>query len=244
MTEPALSIAKLTKRYDLRRVLRGVTLTLSAGEMLLLLGANGAGKTTLISIVSGRVRASGGEVRIAGELAKPGSPAGGRIGVVGHSTMLHPGLSVRENLTWFAAALGVDMPKARVQHLLERFGAKHLAKRETSRLSRGEGQRIALVRAMLADPPLLLLDEPFTGLDEGGRLSLQDELRALRDAGKAMLLTTHETDLGASLADRVALLEKGKIVAESGSGAEKLAPGAIIERYRAGLLPQRTSAGS
>ena len=238
-TTSVLSISGVTKRYDLRRVLRGVELELGAGEILLLLGANGAGKTTLISIISGRVRASEGEVSVLGTRAKPGSPSGASIGIVGHSPMLHPGLSVRDNLEWFAAALGIGEGKARVRDLLERFGAKGLSERDTGRLSRGEGQRVALVRAMLADPPLLLLDEPFTGLDEAGRLSLLAELGALREAGKAILLTTHETDLGASIATRVALLSKGKI--ESIETSEQArASGGVIERYRASLAPKQT----
>lgn len=233
MNESVLSIRKLTKRFDVRRVLRGVDLTLHAGQTLLLLGANGAGKTTLLSIIAGRARASSGSVEVLSE-AISAQRASHKIGSVGHSVMLHPGLSVGENLTWFAAALGVSDPKQRARDLLERFGATHLAKRETGKLSRGEGQRVALARAMLADPPLLLLDEPFTGLDEAGRMGLIDEIMGLREAGKAVLLTTHETDLGASLATDVAWLVRGVIDAVEASEHAQ-GEGGVIERYRRGL---------
>jgi len=142
----------------------------------------------------------------------PGNPGVlAMIGVVGHEPMLHTGLTVRENIEWFAAMAGDPNPVQRTKTLLSRFRLNSQADMEVRTLSRGQQQRAGLARALVADPPLLLLDEPFTGLDEPARESLAAELIALRAAGKSVILTTHETALGLRCATSVCLLRNRSI---------------------------------
>lgn len=188
-------------------VLDGVSFTLGRGDCLLLLGQNGAGKTTLLGILSGKMRPTRGSVTLNGIRVAPGSPRTHELtGVVGHEPMLHTGLTVRENLAWFAAMVGDPSPEARTDALLKRFRLGSHADAEVRTLSRGQQQRAGLARAMVSDPALLLLDEPFTGLDEPARDSLAADLRNLRAAGTSVILTTHETAVGLASATHVALL--------------------------------------
>ncbi len=169
---PALELHELTRHYGERTALGGVSLTLHAGETLLVLGANGAGKTTLLRILATLLRPHAGQVRVLGE-ELPGAAwaVRGRIGLLGHAPLLYRELSARENLRFHARLHGV--PASRVEQLLEGVGMRTRADEHVRSLSRGMTQRVAVARAVLHDPELLLLDEPRANLDPAGAVLVE-----------------------------------------------------------------------
>lgn len=213
---PVLELESLTKRFGRLAVLRGVDLCVRTGEVVGLLGANGAGKTTLLSIVAGLLPASSGSRSYFGRRSdEVTTDLRARIALVSHTAQLYPRLSAIENLELFAdlrSAAG-----ARVQPgapLLQRLGLGHASDRMAGTFSRGMLQRLALARALLGKPELLLLDEPFTALDRPGRALLARVLRDERDRGAAILLISHDVEALVSVADRVVLLEGGCVAGE------------------------------
>ncbi len=207
-----LFVDGLSKRYELRRVLNSVSLNVAAGQTLLLLGHNGAGKTTLMNIVTGRMQADAGRVTVAElDVRRKALNARALIGFVGHDTMLHGGLTVRENIRWFANMLGMADVDARIRELCDQFEMRAFLDQVVGRLSDGQRKRASLARALVGQPKLLLLDEPFAGLDEPGRNSLTKLIADLGAADRAILLTTHDTELGLSCATHVAHLSDGRI---------------------------------
>ena len=216
---PALdrvSIDKVAKRYGSERALAGVTLELRAGSMCALLGHNGAGKSTLIGIVSTLVRPSTGAVRYhSGGRAVDADAVRREIGLLAHASLCYAELSAIENLELFGGLYGVDATPATLARLLDRVGLEDRARTRPARTySRGMVQRLALARALLTRPSLLLLDEPFTGLDRGGALALGDELGQLVAAGTIVLVVTHDLEAIAGRADHVAILRRGQLVLE------------------------------
>ncbi|NUQ33736.1 MAG: heme ABC exporter ATP-binding protein CcmA [Planctomycetaceae bacterium] len=207
-----LKVDGISKSFEGRRVLERVSFELAGGQTLLLLGLNGAGKTTLLSILAGMLKPDAGEVAIGGQSPYRTPQVKARIGYVTHQTMLHPGLTVRESLEWFAKMLEVSQPKERVENLGQQLGMISILDRRAGKLSRGEGQRASIARAMIADPSLLLLDEPFTGLDERGCEQLGEVLRTLSSPERSIIMTTHDTERGLSFATHVALLERGSLI--------------------------------
>lgn len=229
MADLLLDAQRIGKRYESRSVLDEVSIALEAGQGLLLLGANGAGKTTLLGILCGRVRPDHGTVTVAGiPVAAESAIALSMIGVVGHEPMLHTGLTLRENLVWCASMCGVRGAKQRADSLISEMKLTRQADFELRKLSRGQQQRAGLARALVASPRVLLLDEPFTGLDEPARDWLAAELRSMRARGMAFILTTHETELGLSCADSCALLKNGRLSAPV--AAAKAAP--LLAEFR------------
>jgi heme exporter protein A len=202
----------LTARYPGQPVLRpaliDVDLDLGAGERLLLLGPNGAGKSTFIRVFAGLMRPARGKALVAGLSARS---ARGSVGVVSHATYLYDELTAAENLRLFAELYGVDQPVERTAQLLGRVGVAHLADVQVGRLSRGQQQRVTIARALLHDPPVLLLDEPETGLDAAA-FGLLTEL-ATSDA-RTVVLTTHNLSAGLQLGTRIAILARGRLVYE------------------------------
>jgi heme exporter protein A len=212
LADPAVRADNISRAFDGRPVLKGVSIAVHPGECLFLLGRNGAGKTTLLSILSGRLKPDSGTVTLAATTLSAEPHARATAGVVGHEPMLHQGLTLRKNLVWFARMTGADDPEARAATLLATVSlSPETADTEVRRLSRGQAQRGGLARALIADPPLLLLDEPFTGLDEPARQSLQASIAQLRASGHALILTCHETDLGLACSTHVALLHKATL---------------------------------
>jgi heme exporter protein A len=209
-------IRKVGKRYGSERALASVTLDLAAGSMCALLGHNGAGKTTLLGIVSTLVRPSGGtvEYRAKGE-AVTGGEVRRQIGLLAHSSLCYGELTARENLELAAGLYEVDGSPRAMEAVLDRVGLEPRARDRASRTySRGMLQRLALARALLTGPSLLLLDEPFTGLDRDGALALGAELGVLRDAGAIVVVVTHDLEAIAGRTDHVAILRRGQLVCE------------------------------
>jgi heme exporter protein A len=216
---PALDrvhIEKVAKRYGSERALAGVSLELRAGSMCALLGHNGAGKSTLIGIVSTLVRPSSGDVAYqAGGKALAGEAVRREIGLLAHASLCYGELSAIENLELFAGLYDVDGRRAALTKLLDRVGLDERARTRAARTySRGMLQRLALARALLSRPSLLLLDEPFTGLDRGGALALGEQLGELRAGGAIVVVVTHDLEAIAGRADHVAVLRRGQLVFE------------------------------
>ncbi len=218
----------LEKRFGRSVALRGVDLDVRAGEALAVVGPNGAGKSTLLRMLAGLVRPSAGTLLLGGIPAgRPGARA--QIGLVAHATFLYPQLTARENLLFAGRLHGVAQPEARAARLLEEEGLADAAGRAAGSFSRGMAQRLSIARALMHDPPVLLLDEPFTGLDRRAGDSLCARIRALRAAGRTFLLVTHDLAQAAALADAALVLASGLCVREL-RGAE-LGAAALEQAY-------------
>ena len=211
---PALDkveIKKIVKRFGSERALVGVTMELVGRSMCALLGHNGAGKTTLLGILSTLMRPNDGSVayRANGQVVT-GADVRREIGMLAHQSLCYGELSARENLELFAGLYEVDGSAKTIDAALDRVGLEPKARERAARTySRGMLQRLALARALLTRPSLLLLDEPFTGLDRDGALALGAELAALRDAGAIVVVVTHDLEAIAGRADHVAILRRG-----------------------------------
>lgn len=209
---PALSCRKLTKRYGRVTALRAVNIEVHPGECVALFGRNGAGKTTLLHIAGSLIRSFEGEVSVFGTPVKKSDVETRRaVGLVLHDTCLYLDLTVADNLRFFARLYGVAHPEARVGELLDAVELKTRAPSIARELSRGMKQRLAIGRALVHRPRLLLLDEPFTGLDELSCQSLSALLTDFTSAGGAVLMSTHDLERGFQAATRVAILDRGAI---------------------------------
>ncbi len=211
-----VEITKVAKRYGTERALAGVNLELAGTSMCALLGHNGAGKTTLLGILSTLVRPSDGKVRYRSRGSEvTGADVRREIGMLAHASLCYPELSAFENLEFFAGLYGLDTSPKVLSAVLDRVGLEPRARFRPSRTySRGMVQRLALARALLTRPSLLLLDEPFTGLDRGGAIALGAELGKLRDDGAIVVVVTHDLEAIAGRADHVAILRRGQLVFE------------------------------
>ena len=205
----------LSKSLGLRPVLTDVCLDVAAGDCVALTGANGTGKTTLLRCLAGETRPTSGSIEWFGQSTGAVAVPKQRIGVVAHDTRLYPDLSARENLLFAARMCRVPDAGQRVDECLQRTGLIRQAHRSPAQFSRGMQQRLALARALIHDPDLILLDEPFTGLDQAGTEWLCDLLRAQRDRGRALVLATHDRLVITALAARVALLSGCRLTEDS-----------------------------
>jgi heme ABC exporter ATP-binding subunit CcmA len=211
----ALEVERLGKRFGRTVALTGVSCAVPAGEAVLLLGHNGAGKTTLLRLCATLLTPSEGRVCVAGlDAGRHGAAVRRRVAVLGHESFLYPDLTAHENLTFYARLYGLADARARVEERLDRFALRGWAHRPVRTLSRGLVQRCALARVLLHDPRLLLLDEPFTGLDLAARELLCEQLQAARVAGVAVVMSTHDVPLGAALCQRALVLARGALIAD------------------------------
>jgi ABC-2 type transport system ATP-binding protein len=225
-TEPAIAIAGLEKRYGDVRAVDGISLTVAPGTVFGLLGPNGAGKTTTVETLEGYRRADAGTVRVLGlDPARAGARLRRRIGVMLQEGGLYPGIRPLEALRLFASYY--DAPED-PDALLDRVGLRPVAGTLVRRLSGGERQRLSLALALVGRPELVFLDEPTAGLDPHARATAWALLRELRDRGITVLLTTHAMDEAEQLCDRIAIIDRGRLVA-SGSPAELTAAAADDE---------------
>ena len=226
----AIEVRELRKSYDGVEAVRGISFTIGSGEVFGLLGPNGAGKTTTVEVLEGYRRPDGGEVSVLGvDPRRAGTGWRERIGVVPQSGELFPNLTALEHLELFAGYYAEPRPPREVLALV---GLEHKADAKSRTLSGGERRRLDLGIALVGDPELLFLDEPTTGFDPGARRAAWETIRSLRSLGKTILLTTHYIEEAQRLADRVAVLQRGEIVA-AGTPAEltAAAPASRI-RYR------------
>lgn len=215
---------RLSRDFGPRHALAGVSLHVAKGETVALLGPNGAGKSTLLLILAGVLRASGGSATVAG-LQIPGDEArlGERIGFVPQGESVYPELTVRENVRLFGKLHRASDLDVRTEALLKELDLRDRAGEPAGRLSGGLRQRLSIACSLVHDPPVLLLDEPATGLDPIARDRLLVSLRALGGKGRTTLFTTHNLEDAARLADRVVLLSKGKVAGETrGASVEQL----------------------
>ncbi|MCC7416695.1 MAG: ABC transporter ATP-binding protein [Acidobacteria bacterium] len=212
-----VSLKGIARHYGRRRALSGITLTVHGGEIVGLLGPNGAGKSTLIGVLATLVAPSSGELRFGG-LSPREAAVRGRIGLLAHELHLYGELTAHENLAFFAGLYGLD-PGAAVGAALERAGLSERAHDEVASFSRGMRQRLALERALLHRPRLLLLDEPFTGLDDAAVGFVVDRLRRLAADGCIIVVATHDLDVADGLVTRVALIRGGRLVSDEPAGA-------------------------
>jgi len=230
-----VALRGLEKRFGAVSALRSIDLEVAEGESLAILGPNGAGKSTLLRIIAGLSHASAGEI----ERHDSETPRS-RIGYLGHATLLYPELSARENLIFAGRLHQVADPRARADALLAEEDLGDVAHRRAGGFSRGMAQRLSIARARVHEPTLLLLDEPFTGLDHAAANRLSARLGELRERGQALILVTHELDHAAALADSAIVLRAGRVVARI--GGDDLAPDRLPQRYAEATLPASTRA--
>ncbi|MQC16796.1 MAG: ABC transporter ATP-binding protein [Chloroflexi bacterium] len=210
----AIEARGLSRAYGGVRVLRDVSLTLPAGSKTALLGSNGAGKTTLVNLLSTLVSPTSGSFRIAG-MDVTSARVRHAIGVLGHRPMLYEDFSPLENLEFFARVYDVADAEPRIEELLRAVGLWMRRHEQTAILSRGYHQRLALARALLHRPSVLIADEPETGLDPEG-MALLDDL-ALRDPALTVLAATHRIDHIDAWATGIVRLERGRVVEDTSS---------------------------
>ena len=208
-----ISVNHVHKRYDRRPVLRGVDLDVAAGQVTALLGANGAGKTTLMRIISGLARPDRGEIALGGvKMSRSLHELRRYIGLVTHLPLLYDSLSGWENLAFFARMYDIADESQRIESVLRDVDLWSRRNDAVRTYSRGMIQRLAIGRAILHNPPVLLLDEPDTGLDPASAAMLHKLIRSLGASNRAILLTTHNLDRAVNWADTVCLLVNGRIV--------------------------------
>ena len=218
----SLTFAEVSRTFGRRRALNRVTLQCRAGEVIALLGPNGAGKSTLLSIAATLLQPTSGSVTY-GDLSarRAGAALRARIGLLAHDLYVYPDLTASENLDFFSRLYGLADVRRRVTAALERAGLADRRDEPVSGFSRGMRQRLALERALIHDPRLVLLDEPFPGLDDAATAALRDRLIALRGSGAIAILTTHDLETIEGIIDRAVVLQNGRLV-EIDSGTASL----------------------
>jgi ABC-2 type transport system ATP-binding protein len=226
----AIEVQGLRKAYGPREALRGVSFSVERGEVFGLLGPNGAGKTTTVEILEGYRARSGGSVRVLGH--DPGERSAdlrSRVGIVLQSCGTYPHLTVRETVAHWASLY--PAPRS-VEEAIALAGLEEAADRRARTLSGGQQRRLDFALALVGDPELIFLDEPTVGFDPAARRQAWDVVRALRDLGKTVVLTTHYLDEAQALADRVAIIKDGAILAEGAPGELIAGPARYRVTYR------------
>ena len=208
-----LAVDDISRHFGRRRALSRITFHAGRHSILGLLGPNGAGKSTMLALLATLLRPSGGRIRYGShEAGERAAELRAAIGVLGHDLFLYPELTARENLAFFAALHGIAAPAAAAGAALARAGLADRADDAVSSFSRGMRQRVGLERALIHGPRLVLLDEPFTGLDDASAAALVGRLNGLRESGAIVVLATHDLDLAEGLLDRAVFLRDGRMV--------------------------------
>jgi ABC-type multidrug transport system ATPase subunit len=210
----------VSRHFGRRRALARISFAVARGEILGLLGPNGAGKSTMLSLLATLMRPTSGRIRFGaldlGTTEARAPLLRGRIGVLGHDLFLYPELTARENLAFFAGLYRLADPNRAALSALDRAGLADRADDQVGSFSRGMRQRVALERALIHDPRLVLLDEPFTGLDDASAAKLVDRLKRLRTSGAIIVTATHDLDIAEGLLDRAVFLRDGRVAHMSG----------------------------
>jgi heme exporter protein A len=211
-----ISVHNLVKRFGLKTVLRGLDFDVQPGEFVALLGPNGAGKTTFLRILASLSRPTLGEVRVAGyRLPHHAAAVRARLGVVSHLPLLYGDLTAEENLRFYARLYALRGSEARVTEVLQLAGLEPRRKDLVRTFSRGMAQRLAIARAVIHDPEVLLLDEPYTGLDQDASTMLDGVLRSVTAQGRTVVMTSHDLARAEDLAGRFDILSRGRIAASA-----------------------------
>ena len=206
----AIVAHNLEKRFGSAIGLDGIDLEIPTGSTMAILGPNGAGKSTLLRLIAGLARPSGGSLEVGGTPAHR-QAARARVGFIGHATGLYPELTARENLLFAARLRGVANPSARIEAQLAQAGLARAADRRTGDFSRGMAQRLSIAAGLIDEPEIVLLDEPFTGLDRTASDRLAERLMELRQRDRTLVLVSHDVALAARLADAAVVLRRGRI---------------------------------
>jgi heme exporter protein A len=226
-----IEVRKLVKRFGLKPVLRGLDLKVEQGEFVALLGPNGAGKTTLLRILATLSRPTMGSVQIAGfELPKQAAAVRRRLGVVSHQPLLYGDLTAEENLLFYGRMYDLDDLQVRIDEVLDLVGLSARRKDLIRQYSRGMQQRMAIGRAILHRPDVLLFDEPHTGLDQDSATMLDGVLMEIAARGRTVVMTSHDLSRAADLATRIDILSRG-VIARS-IAVDSLDPTALPSLYR------------
>jgi heme ABC exporter ATP-binding subunit CcmA len=216
-----LAVSDLGRHFGRRKALSQITFECHAGEIVGLLGPNGAGKSTLLSILATLLTPSTGRVTYGDHTAGgAGAALRSRLGLLGHDLYLYPELSARENLLFFARLYGLERPRAQVDRALSHANLTDRADDAVIGFSRGMRQRLALERALVHDPRLLLLDEPFTGLDQQSSAALVARLRGLQASGCLIILATHVLEVAEPLVSRAIFLRNGRLASDAGMAGD------------------------
>jgi len=211
-----ITVKKLVKRFGLKTVLRGVDFEVEPGEFVALLGPNGAGKTTFLRILASLSRPSLGEVNIAGyRLPNQAAQVRARLGVVSHLPLLYGDLTAEENLLFYARMYNISNIEARITEILEMVGLDARRRDLVRTFSRGMQQRLAIGRAVLHDPQVVLLDEPYTGLDQDASSMLDNVLKTVAAKGRTVVMASHDLARAEDLATRFDILSRGVIMASA-----------------------------
>ncbi|RMD48136.1 MAG: heme ABC exporter ATP-binding protein CcmA [Candidatus Thermofonsia bacterium] len=225
-----IQISQLIKNYGTNPVLRGLNLHVKEGEFVTLVGPNGAGKSTLLRIVATLLHPTSGDVKVGGwPLPKRAGRVRKHIGMVSHQSLLYGDLTAAENLLFFAKLYNLSNAEARVQTALKSVGLAARQRDPVSTFSRGMTQRLTIARATLHEPDILLMDEPYTGLDQDASQLLDNLLLAEHAKGRTILMITHDLVHGLNICDRAVILAKGKILADINSKA--ISPGEFLDQY-------------
>lgn len=211
-SRPIIEIQNLAKVYGYLPVLKKVNLTVERGQFVALLGPNGSGKSTLLRLICGLSKPTAGTINVGG-WAIPGEAEAIRaqIGLVSHKALLYDNLTAQENLEFFATLYNLQDSKNQIEKLLNQVGLAKRAHSLVRTFSRGMQQRLSIARALLHEPHVLLFDEPFTGLDQDAALILDNLLQEAHNDGHTILMTTHQLERAARLANRIVILHRGSI---------------------------------
>jgi len=211
MTSPgyAVQALALSKHFGSRAAVAGVELSLRGGDCLALFGPNGAGKTTLLRLVAGLLKPTRGTVLLDGVDVRSDASRRARVGLISHHSMLYAPLTALENVEFTARLYGVANPRLAALRSLEQLDVADRRDVAVRALSRGLQQRVSIARAMVHEPAVLLLDEPYSGLDESGAYALTSQLRALQSRGATLVLVTHNVSEGLTLATHAAIMSEG-----------------------------------
>lgn len=229
-----IEVNKLVKRFGMKTVLRGMDFRVERGEFVALLGPNGAGKTTFLRILSSLARPSLGEVKIAGyRLPHEAAQVRARLGVVSHLPLLYGDLTAQENLEFYARMYGVSNRGQRIAEVLDMVGLASRRHDLVRAFSRGMQQRLAIGRAVLHNPEALLLDEPYTGLDQDASSMLDETLKSVAAQGRTVVMTSHDLARAEDLATRFDILSRGVIAASA--ARESLGNSNLLTFYKQAL---------
>jgi heme exporter protein A len=229
-----ITVKKLIKRFGMKAVLRGVNFSVQPGEFVALLGPNGAGKTTFLRILASLSRPTLGEVNVAGHnLPREAAAVRARLGVVSHLPLLYGDLSAEENLQFYGRMYGIPNLDRRITEVLEMVGLENRRRDLTRTFSRGMQQRLAIGRAVLHDPDVMLFDEPYTGLDQDASSMLDDVLKTVAARGRTVVMTSHDLARAEDLATRFDILTRGVIGASTTS--EELRNSNLLSFYKQAL---------